>query len=142
MTNPSAGLYENQILPTVHAASNYAVCSSSWAHSGDNVIVIVFGEAVDQQALILGQLPELQGACTGPGQLKDFRQTFKFKDRCKVYCASTSYQSPMQQRHPCLTPTLHQLLLPQSAHPPCRVPHWEPWKGHCRPIQTRASTCR
>lgn len=133
---------ENQVLPTVHAAGDRTVCSSSWAHGCDNVIVVVFGEAVHQQALVLGQLPELQGACTGPGQTnKEFRQTLKYEDRWQACLASASYRSPMRPRHPCLTPTSHQLLPSQSARPPCRVPHWEPWKGHCRPRQTRASTC-
>lgn len=59
-----------QVLPTVHAASDRSICASSWAHCSDNVVMVMFGEAVHQQALILCQLPELQGTCTGPSETK------------------------------------------------------------------------
>lgn len=76
-TNPNAGIsIENQVLPTVHAAGDCTVCSSSWAHGCDNIIVVVLGEAVHQQALVLGHLPELQGACIGTRPInKEFRHT-------------------------------------------------------------------
>lgn len=83
--------------------------------------------------------PRAPGRLHRTGTDRDFRQTLKFEDRWQVYQA---YPSLMRPRRPSLTPTSRRLLLPQSARPPCRVPHWEPWKGHCRPRQIRASTCR
>lgn len=59
-----------QVLPTVHAASDGTVCTSTWAHCSDNVVMVMFGEAVHQQALVFCQLPELQGTCTGPSETK------------------------------------------------------------------------
>lgn len=65
-----------EVLPTVHAAGDSSARSSNWAHCGDNVVVVMFGETIYQQALILCQFPQFQGPCTGPSQTQH-RLTFK-----------------------------------------------------------------
>lgn len=88
----------NPIPPAVHASGDRTVSCSRWAHAGDNVVVLVFGKAVHQQALVLGQFPQLQGACRRPGphQLPPFslsnRTCTVFKGSLSTLCDGSAAQ--------------------------------------------------
>lgn len=51
------------VWPAVHAACDSVAPSSDGTHRGDNVIVLVFCEAVQEQTFFVRQLPEFQSTC-------------------------------------------------------------------------------
>lgn len=59
----SNGRQHNKRSPTVHAAGDSTVGASDRADRGHDAVMVMFGEAVHQQMLVLCQFPQFQSTC-------------------------------------------------------------------------------